>query len=132
MPTYRYRCSKCGEELEVWQSIKDSPLTRHDGDCGGELRTVMSPAGIVLKGKGFYRNDSRSKVKSEAGKSDGASKDTSSGDKPSKSDGSKSDGSKSEGSKSDSSKSDGSKSEGASKRETKTTTGSGSGSSRSS
>lgn len=58
MPTYRYRCDACGDELEVWQSIKDDSLTDHD-PCGGRLVKVLSPAGIVLKGSGFYKTDSR-------------------------------------------------------------------------
>jgi len=58
MPTYRYRCSTCGEEHEVWQSFTEEPLKVHD-NCGGELRRVLSPAGIVLKGSGFYKTDSR-------------------------------------------------------------------------
>ena len=59
MPTYRYRCSTCGDEHEVWQSFSEDPLTVHEG-CGGELRKVLSPAGIVLKGSGFYKTDNRS------------------------------------------------------------------------
>jgi putative FmdB family regulatory protein len=59
MPTYRYRCGKCGDELEVWQSFSDKPLARHNGGCGGKLAKVMSPAGIVLKGSGFYKTDNR-------------------------------------------------------------------------
>lgn len=59
MPTYRYRCGRCGEELEVWQSIKDPALTEHEV-CGGELQKVLSAAGIVLKGSGFYKTDNRS------------------------------------------------------------------------
>lgn len=58
MPTYRYRCEKDGEEFEVWQSIHDDALTRHPG-CGGKVAKVLAPAGIVLKGSGFYRTDSR-------------------------------------------------------------------------
>ena len=58
MPTYQYRCSKCGEQFELWQSIHDDALKRHPG-CGGEVTKVMAPAGIVLKGSGFYRTDSR-------------------------------------------------------------------------
>ncbi len=60
MPTYRYRCGRCGDEFEVWQSIKDEPLHSHDHGCGGELLKVLTPAGIVLKGSGFYKTDSRS------------------------------------------------------------------------
>ena len=58
MPTYQYRCAKCGEQFELWQSIHDDALKRHPG-CGGEVTKVMAPAGIVLKGSGFYRTDSR-------------------------------------------------------------------------
>jgi putative FmdB family regulatory protein len=59
MPTYEYRCTTCGEHLEVVQSFKDAPLTECPA-CGGELRKVYSPVGIVLKGSGFYKTDSRS------------------------------------------------------------------------
>lgn len=58
MPTYRYRCEKDGEEFELWQSIHDDALTRHPG-CEGKVTRVLAPAGIVLKGAGFYRTDSR-------------------------------------------------------------------------
>jgi putative FmdB family regulatory protein len=58
MPTYQYRCAKCGEQFELWQSIHDEALKWHPG-CGGEVTKVMAPAGIVLKGSGFYRTDSR-------------------------------------------------------------------------
>ena len=61
MPTYVYRCAKCGDHLEVVQSFSDAPLKRHNGGCGGKLAKVMSPVGIVLKGSGFYKNDSGSK-----------------------------------------------------------------------
>ena len=63
MPTYEYRCTKCGEHLEVVQSFKDAPLTECPA-CAGELRKVYSPVGIVLKGSGFYKTDSRSGGKS--------------------------------------------------------------------
>jgi len=59
MPTYQYRCAKCGEDLEVFQSFSDKPLTRHAG-CGGKLSKVLSSVGIVLKGSGFYKTDNRS------------------------------------------------------------------------
>ena len=59
MPTYQYRCAKCGEDLEAVQSFSDTPLKKHAG-CGGKLSRVMAAAGIVLKGSGFYKNDSRS------------------------------------------------------------------------
>jgi len=60
MPTYRYRCEECGDEFELWQSITAEPLRTHDHGCGGGLVKVMTPAGIVLKGSGFYKTDSRS------------------------------------------------------------------------
>jgi putative FmdB family regulatory protein len=79
MPTYNYRCAKCGEDLEVYQSFSEAPLTRHKG-CGGKLARVMSPAGIVLKGSGFYKTDNRSNGKH---KSDSGGKDSDSGGKDS-------------------------------------------------
>jgi putative FmdB family regulatory protein len=59
MPTYEYRCNKCGEHLEVVQSFSDEPLTKCS-KCGGQLRKVFSPVGIVFKGSGFYKTDNRS------------------------------------------------------------------------
>ncbi len=59
MPTYEYACRKCGEHLEVVQSFSDSPLTECPA-CGGELRKVFGNVGIVFKGSGFYKTDSRS------------------------------------------------------------------------
>jgi len=86
MPTYDYRCAKCGEDLEVYQSFSEAPLTRHKG-CGGKLAKVLSPAGIVLKGSGFYKTDNRS----SNGKRPGEKKDAgSNGDSSAKSSDSKS------------------------------------------
>lgn len=59
MPTYQYVCTECGGQLEAVQKFTDEPLTVHE-DCGGRLRKVFSPVGIVFKGSGFYRTDSRS------------------------------------------------------------------------
>ena len=58
MPTYQYLCTECGGQLEAVQKFTDEPLTVHE-DCGGRLRKVFSPVGIVFKGSGFYRTDSR-------------------------------------------------------------------------
>ena len=68
MPTYEYACKKCGEHLEVVQSFKDDALTECP-NCGGELRKVFGSVGIVFKGSGFYKTDSR-----PAGKSSSSSK----------------------------------------------------------
>ena len=59
MPTYEYRCTKCGEHLEVYQSFSEEPLKKHAG-CGGKLNKVLGSVGIVFKGSGFYRTDNRS------------------------------------------------------------------------
>jgi putative FmdB family regulatory protein len=58
MPTYVYECAKCGDEFELYQSFSDDPLEKHPG-CGGKVAKVFQPVGIVLKGSGFYKNDSR-------------------------------------------------------------------------
>jgi putative FmdB family regulatory protein len=63
MPTYDYACAKCGKHAEVYQTFSEDPLKRHnqvDGiKCTGTLQKVFSPVGIVLKGSGFYKTDSR-------------------------------------------------------------------------
>ena len=59
MPTYDYRCKACGQELEVFQSFTDDPLTTCAA-CGGELRKLFGAPGIAFKGSGFYKTDSRS------------------------------------------------------------------------
>ena len=58
MPTYQYTCTDCGEPVEAVQKFSDPPLTVCAA-CGGKLRKVFSPVGIVFKGSGFYRTDSR-------------------------------------------------------------------------
>jgi putative FmdB family regulatory protein len=70
VPTYEYACTACEERLEVVQSFTDDALTVCPV-CGGRLRKVFSPAGIIFKGAGFYRTDSRSGAK---GSSNGAGK----------------------------------------------------------
>lgn len=71
MPTYEYACTACAERLEVVQSFTDSSLTECPA-CGGKLRKVFSPVGVVFKGSGFYKTDSRQKTGSSAGKGEGA------------------------------------------------------------
>jgi len=58
VPTYQYSCTDCGEQEEAVQKFTDAPLSVC-GTCGGRLRKVFSPVGIVFKGSGFYRTDSR-------------------------------------------------------------------------
>ena len=58
MPTYEYACRSCGQHVEVAQAFTDPPLTSCP-NCGGELRKVFGNVGIVLKGSGFYKTDSR-------------------------------------------------------------------------
>jgi len=60
MPTYDYACTECGDRTEVVRSFSDAPPTTCTV-CGGLLRKVFSPVGIVFKGSGFYRTDSRGK-----------------------------------------------------------------------
>jgi putative FmdB family regulatory protein len=58
VPTYQYACTACDERLEAVQKFTDDPLTECAA-CGGRLRKLFSPVGIVFKGSGFYRTDSR-------------------------------------------------------------------------
>ncbi|MEU9707806.1 FmdB family zinc ribbon protein [Streptomyces sp. NPDC047967] len=58
MPTYQYQCTECGEGLEAVQKFTDDALTVCPS-CDGHLKKVFSAVGIVFKGSGFYRNDSR-------------------------------------------------------------------------
>lgn len=73
MPTYEYACTECGDRTEVVQSISDAPPTTCTV-CGGPLRKVFSPVGIVFKGSGFYRTDSRGKPAKADGDGDKAKK----------------------------------------------------------
>ena len=82
MPTYEYECTACGQHMEVFQRFSEDALTTC-GVCGGVLRKVFHPAGIVFKGSGFYATDSRAPAKTGSGsKKDsdgGSSSDSSSG-----------------------------------------------------
>ena len=84
MPTYQYACTACGERLEAVQTFTDAPLTECPA-CSGALRKVFSAVGVVFKGSGFYKNDSREKKTSDNGtKKDsdsGAKKDSDGGTK---------------------------------------------------
>ncbi|MCW2748756.1 MAG: FmdB family transcriptional regulator [Nocardioidaceae bacterium] len=58
MPTYQYLCNDCGHGFDVKQSFSDDALTVCP-NCQGHLRKVFNAVGVVFKGSGFYRNDSR-------------------------------------------------------------------------
>jgi putative FmdB family regulatory protein len=77
MPTYVYECAKCGDEFELYQSFSDDPLEKHPG-CGGKVAKVFQPVGIVLKGSGFYKNDSRGGKRSNGSSGKSESSDSSS------------------------------------------------------
>jgi putative FmdB family regulatory protein len=62
MPTYEYRCEGCDRTFEIVQSFTDEPLTTCEA-CTGHLRKVYAPVGIVFKGSGFYKTDSRQRSK---------------------------------------------------------------------
>ena len=85
MPIYEYACTACGERTEARQSFSDPPLEECP-HCGGKLRKLYSPVGIVFKGSGFYATDS--KKKSDSGSSKKSSSTTKSDSKSSDSKGS--------------------------------------------
>ncbi|HEY5025749.1 MAG TPA: FmdB family zinc ribbon protein [Acidimicrobiales bacterium] len=62
MPTYEYRCKSCGTHHDVVQKFGDDPLTECPS-CGGPLRKVFGAVGVVFKGSGFYKTDSRTSAK---------------------------------------------------------------------
>jgi len=68
VPTYQYACTECGHAFEQVQSFSDEALT-HCPECDGRLRKVFNAVGVVFKGSGFYRTDSRS----DSGKAGGTS-----------------------------------------------------------
>ena len=71
MPTYQYACTECDNAFEQFQSFSEDSLTVCP-QCQGRLRKVFNAVGVVFKGSGFYRTDSRN------GSSNGSSSDTSS------------------------------------------------------
>ncbi|MFF4547468.1 FmdB family zinc ribbon protein [Streptomyces sp. NPDC001435] len=77
MPTYQYQCTECGEGLEAVQKFTDDALTECP-NCAGRLKKVFSAVGIVFKGSGFYRNDSRGSSSSSSPASKSSSSSSSS------------------------------------------------------
>ena len=97
MPTYQYACTACGHQLEAVQSFADEPLTVCPA-CEGRLRKIFSAVGVVFKGSGFYRTDSRNDSKISSGSATSSSAKS----EPTKSESTKTDSAKSEAPKSDS------------------------------
>lgn len=78
MPTYQYACTECGHEFEAVQKFSDDALTECPS-CTGKLRKVFSAVGVVFKGSGFYRTDSRAGSSSEKKSESTSSEKSSSG-----------------------------------------------------
>jgi putative FmdB family regulatory protein len=90
MPIYGYRCSQCGHELEVFQSMSAAPL-QECPQCGGQLRKLLYPVGVQFKGSGFYTTDykngggARTAASSSSSSSDGSSEKSDTSGKPDRS-----------------------------------------------
>lgn len=84
MPKYQYRCSDCGVDLEIQQKFTDDSLTVCP-ECEGDLRKVFSAVGVVFKGSGFYKTDSRPKQAESSSSSSSSDSSTSSGSSSEKS-----------------------------------------------
>ena len=89
VPTYSYACTECDNRFDVVQAFSDDALTTCE-KCSGRLRKLFGNVGVVFKGSGFYRNDSREAAKSSSSASSssegsGSSDSSSSSDKPSSS-----------------------------------------------
>jgi putative FmdB family regulatory protein len=117
VPTYSYACTECGHRFDAVQSFTDANLTECP-TCSGKLRKLFNSVGIVFKGSGFYRTDSRAGAVSANEKSDKA--DAKSADGAKKSEGTEKSGGSEKSGNSEKSGSDGAKkSDGAQKGETK-------------
>ena len=102
MSTYGYRCPTCLTEFELWQSMRDDPGASCPA-CGAAATRQFFPAGIVFKGSGFYKTDSRGAATSSITSDGGDSKSATNGTKP---DGAKPGAAKADGPKADGAKSD--------------------------
>jgi putative FmdB family regulatory protein len=80
VPTYQYRCTQCGRQLEVVQKFTDPTLTECEV-CSGALRKVYNAVGVVFKGSGFYRTDSRQSAEKAGAKGSTTKADGSDGEK---------------------------------------------------
>jgi putative FmdB family regulatory protein len=81
VPTYQYACTECDHRFDAVQAFSDASLTVCP-ECGGKLRKVFSSVGIVFKGSGFYRTDSRAGAGGTVAKSEAGSDGSSSGSTP--------------------------------------------------
>jgi putative FmdB family regulatory protein len=75
VPTYSYACTECGNRFDVVQSFTDDSLTTCE-KCSGRLRKLFNSVGVVFKGSGFYRTDSRESTKSSSNGSASSSSST--------------------------------------------------------
>jgi putative FmdB family regulatory protein len=75
MPIYEYACTNCGERTEARQSFTDLPLETCE-ICGGKLRKLYSPVGVLFKGTGFYSTDARKPAASTGSSSESSKSDT--------------------------------------------------------
>lgn len=80
MPTYSYACTECDNRFDVVQSFTDDTLTTCE-KCSGRLRKLFNSVGVVFKGSGFYRTDSRESGKKASSSNGSSSKDSGSSDK---------------------------------------------------
>jgi putative FmdB family regulatory protein len=107
VPTYSYACTECGHTLDAVQAFTEDALTTCP-QCTGRLRKLFNSVGVVFKGSGFYRNDSREAAKSSSANDSGSPAVQAGGDKTGsgKSDSTKSDSTRSDSTRSDSTRSD--------------------------
>ncbi|MFT4289514.1 FmdB family zinc ribbon protein [Nocardioides sp.] len=87
MPTYQYACTECGHAFEQFQSFSEDALTVCP-ECQGKLRKVYNAVGVVFKGSGFYRTDSRGSTDTASTTSAGSTTSSSSSSESSGSSGS--------------------------------------------
>jgi putative FmdB family regulatory protein len=106
VPTYAYACTACEHSFEIVQSFTDDSLTRCP-ECEGRLRKIFNAVGVVFKGSGFYRNDSRNDSRGHSRKGSSSESRVGSGSHSASSSTSERSSSKSSDSSSDSSSSPG-------------------------
>ncbi len=83
MPTYHYRCAACENRFDAFQKFSEDPLTDCP-ECGGSVKRVIQPVGVVFKGSGWYINDSRKAPAESSTESSAKSSETKASDKADK------------------------------------------------